>query len=168
LFRSGDLKSYVYIHTGDEFEVLANQYNEMLDDLNDLLEKNKELSDIRRVTEIKLLQSQFNPHFLFNVLETLRYTMLTNLDHAQEIIFSQSRLLRYSLNDQNKNVLFAKDLEYTIDYLKLHKFRFKDRLEYEICIPDELKNVYVPKLLLQPIIENSIKYGYKNKMKLNI
>ncbi|WP_249316519.1 histidine kinase [Bacillus sp. FJAT-50079] len=166
--EKGDLKSYVDIHTGDEFEILANQYNVMLDNLNRLMMKNKELSDIRRINEIKLLQGQFNPHFLFNVLETIRYTMLHNIDKAQEIIFSLSRLLRYSLKEQSQMVALEKDMEYIIDYLTLHKYRFNDRLEYEIDIPDKLREVFVPKLLIQPLIENSIKYGYKSKMNLKI
>ncbi|MEK3888779.1 sensor histidine kinase [Bacillus sp. FSL K6-3431] len=166
--EKGDMKSYVKINTGDEFEVLANQYNSMLDHLNELISKNKELSNIRRINEIKLLQSQFNPHFIFNVLETLRYTMYVNIEKAQEIIFSLSRLLRYSINNDVKNVPFEKDLDYIIDYLKLHKYRFNGRLEYNINVDAEIKKILVPKLLLQPLIENAIKYGYSKRMDLHI
>ncbi|WP_318614504.1 sensor histidine kinase [Sporosarcina sp. YIM B06819] len=164
----GDLTSYVRIDTGDEFEVLANQYNSMLDHLNQLISTNKELSAIRRTNEIKLLQSQFNPHFLFNVLETLRYTMYVDLDQAQEIIYSLSRLLRYSINNDERHVSFEQDLDYILDYLKLHKLRFTGRLEYDIDIQDEVKDAYVPRLLLQPLIENAIKYGYSQQTHLQI
>lgn len=166
--EQGDLTSYVQIDTGDEFEVLANQYNSMLDHLNQLISTNKELSAIRRTNEIKLLQSQFNPHFLFNVLETLRYTMHVDLDQAQEIIYSLSRLLRYSINNDEQHVSFAHDLDYILDYLKLHKFRFTTRLEYNIAIQAEVKEAYVPRLLLQPLIENAIKYGYSTQTHLRI
>lgn len=166
--EQGDLKSYVKINTGDEFEVLANQYNSMLDHLKQLISTNKELSNIRRTNEIKLLQSQFNPHFLFNVLETLRYTMYVNIDQAQEIIFSLSRLLRYSITNDEQHVSFRQDLDYIIDYLKLHKFRFNSRLDYEIEVQDEVKNTFVPRLLLQPLIENAIKYGYRKQTHLQI
>lgn len=166
--EQGDLKSYVKINTGDEFEVLANQYNSMLDHLKQLISTNKELSNIQRTNEIKLLQSQFNPHFLFNVLETLRYTMYVNIDQAQEIIFSLSRLLRYSITNDEQHVSFRQDLDYIIDYLKLHKLRFNSRLDYEIKVPDEVKNTFVPRLLLQPLIENAIKYGYRKQTHLQI
>lgn len=166
--EQGDLTSYVKIETGDEFEVLANQYNSMLNHLNQLISTNKELSAIRRTNEIKLLQSQFNPHFLFNVLETLRYTMYVDLDRAQEIIFSLSRLLRYSINNDERHVSFEKDLDYILDYLKLHKLRFTGRLEYNIDIQDEVKKAYVPRLILQPLIENAIKYGYSKQTHLQI
>ncbi len=166
--EQGDLTSYVKIDTGDEFEVLANQYNSMLVHLNQLISTNKELSAIRRTNEIKLLQSQFNPHFLFNVLETLRYTMYVDLDQAQEIIYSLSRLLRYSINNDESHVSFAQDSDYILDYLKLHKFRFTSRLEYDIAIEAEVKQAYVPRLLLQPLIENAIKYGYSKQTHLTI
>ncbi|WP_077601660.1 sensor histidine kinase [Oceanobacillus sojae] len=166
--KKGDLTSYVEIHTGDEFETLANQYNTMLDSLNDLLNRNRELSEIRKVNEMKILQSQFNPHFLFNVLETVRYTMVSNVDKAQDIILLLSSLLRYSINQNIDQVILEKDLNYTIDYLKLHKMRFNERLHYSLEIPEEIKEAYIPKLLLQPIIENAIKYGYRHQTTLNI
>lgn len=164
----GDMNAYVDINTGDEFELLANQYNEMLDNLNELLKRNEELSKLKIQKEISLLESQFNPHFLFNVLETLRYTMYMDVDKAQQIILSLSRLLRYSLETNQHEVPFEKDLNYMVDYLKLHKMRFGERLNYKIDIEDEVTKVSIPKLLLQPLIENSIKYGYEDQTHLKI
>ena len=166
--QKGNMNSYVNLDTGDELEILANQYNIMLDRLNELMEKNQELSDIRRINEIKQLRAQFNPHFIFNILETLRYTIIIDPVQAQEIIMSLSRILRYSIKNEEEKVLFREDLAYIEDYLKLHKIRFQERLSYSINISNEVKNSYVPKLLLQPIIENSIKYGYGEKDFLNI
>lgn len=166
--QDGNLDSYVHISTGDEFEILANQYNKMLDSLNELIAKNKELSDIRRIKEIKQLQAQFNPHFIFNILESLRYAIVTDQNQAQEIIMTLSRLLRYSIKNEEQDVLFKDDLAYIEDYLILHKIRFKDRLNYTINVSEEVKKAPVPKLLPQAIIENSIKYGYNKKDYLNI
>lgn len=166
--EQGDMTAYVNIDTNDEFELLANQYNDMLVNLNRLLKRNEELSDIRKSKEIKLLESQFNPHFVFNVLETLRYTMFVDTDKAQEIIFSLARVLRYSLHANTHEVPFEKDLNYILDYLKLHKWRFGDRLEYEIDVEDAVVSETVPKLLIQPLIENAIKYGYQNQANLSI
>src|SRR5699024_6193436 len=130
--QKGDMTSYVNIHTGDEFEVLAKQYNEMLDSLNELIEKNEALSEVRNTIEMKLLQSKFNPHFLFNVLETLRNMVFVDRDKAQEMIYSLSRILRYSIDDYEEEVLFENDLNHILDYLVLHKYRFGDRLMYAI------------------------------------
>lgn len=166
--QDGNMNSYVKIDTGDEFEILANQYNIMVDNLNELMRKNEELSNIRRIKEIKQLQAQFNPHFIFNILETLRYTIVMDQEQAQDIIMALSSLLRYSIKNDEQDVLFKDDLSYIEDYLKLHKIRFKDRLTYTIDVSEEVKSTYVPKLLLQAIIENSIKYGYREKKNLNI
>lgn len=166
--QKGNMRSYVDINTGDEFEILANQYNIMLDRLNELANRNKELSDIRRIKEIKQLQAQFNPHFIFNILETLRYTIVIDPKQAQDIVMTLSNLLRYSIGNDGQDVLVKDDLEYIEDYLRLHKIRFNERLTYNIDVPEEVKNAYVPKLLLQAIIENSIKYGYKEKEFLTI
>lgn len=166
--QKGNMNSYTDIKTGDEFEILGNQYNLMLDRLNKMIKKNEELSNLRRVQEVKQLQGQFNPHLIFNILETLKYAIVVDQEQAQDIIITLSRLLRYSIKDNGENVLFEDDLEYTKDYLKLHKIRFKERLNYSIKISENLKKAYVPKLILQPIIENSIKHAYKDKEFLNI
>lgn len=166
--QKGNLDSYIEVKTGDEFEIFANQYNIMLDRLNQLMKRNEELSNIRRIKEIKQLQAQFNPHFIFNILETLRYTIFIDQKKAQDIIITLSRLLRYSIKNNEDQVLFMEDLAYIEDYLKLHKIRFEDRLNYTIEVSDDVKNAVVPKLLLQAIIENSIKYGYMTKDHLDI
>lgn len=166
--KRGDTKSYVDISTGDEFEILADQYNEMLDSLNHLMQKNERLSNVRNEIEMKLLESKFNPHFVFNILETLRYTMFIDKYKAQEIIYSLSRILRYSVDKDLNEVLFEKDLNYMLDYLKLHKYRFGARLTYDIDMEDDIKEAFVPKLLLQPLLENAIKYGYQDQDSLSI
>ena len=166
--QNGKMDSYVDIKSGDEFEVLANQYNIMLDELNGLINKNEELSNLRRITEIKQLQSQFNPHFIFNILGTLRYSILIAPKEAEKIVIGLSSLLRYSINYEGQKVVLEKDLDYIQDYLRLNKYRFNDRLEYSINMPEEIKKAYVPKLFLQAVIENSIKYGYIHKDKLKI
>jgi sensor histidine kinase YesM len=162
------MDSYIEVKTGDEFEIFANQYNIMLDRLNLLMKRNAELSNIRRIKEIKQLQAQFNPHFIFNILETLRYTIVMDQKKAQDIIITLSSLLRYSIKNDENDVLFMEDLTYIEDYLKLHKIRFEDRLNYTIEVSEDVKNAVVPKLLLQAIIENSIKYGYMTKEHLDI
>jgi len=171
--QQGDMRAYVDMEKEDsftegEFEYLYKQYNIMVKNLNQLMKRNEELARIRRVSEIKMLKAQFNPHFLFNVLETLRYTMLVDTKKAEHIIMTLSKLLRYSLDTSVEEITLEDDLDYTIDYLKLHKYRFNDRLNYEFYLPEDVKKAYVPKLILQPIIENALKYGYQNKMELNI
>ncbi|CAH8706630.1 sensor histidine kinase [Paenibacillus thiaminolyticus] len=160
--REGNFNGYVDIQTNDEFEILGDEYNAMLDRLKDLMEKNKELSELRTIIEVKQLQSQFHPHFIFNVLETLRYAIKIDAKQAQEIVMLLSRLLRYSIGP-DRSVQLKDDMNYVRDYLKLQQIRFNERLEYRISVAEEAQDVYVPKLVLQPIIENAIKYGYRNQ-----
>lgn len=160
--REGNFNGYVDIHTNDEFEILGDEYNVMLDRLKELMMKNKELSELRTIIEVKQLQSQFHPHFIFNVLETLRYAIKIDANQAQQIVMLLSRLLRYSIGN-DRSVQLKDDMNYVRDYLKLQQIRFNERLEYRITIEEETNHVYVPKLLLQPIIENAIKYGYQNQ-----
>ncbi|EPY05696.1 signal transduction histidine kinase LytS [Paenibacillus alvei TS-15] len=160
--REGNFNGYVDIHTNDEFEILGDEYNVMLDRLKELMMKNKELSELRTIIEVKQLQSQFHPHFIFNVLETLRYAIKMDANQAQQIVMLLSRLLRYSIGN-DRSVQLKDDMNYVRDYLKLQQIRFNERLEYRITVEEETNHVYVPKLLLQPIIENAIKYGYQNQ-----
>lgn len=166
--QSGNMESYVYIGTGDEFETLANQYNLMLRRLNELMAKNEELSDLRRVIEVKHLQSQFHPHFIFNVLETLRYAIVVDNKLAQDIVLTLSRHLRYSIGNERDHVVLGTDLEYIAGYMKLQQMRFKDRLRYQENVGEAAKAALVPRLMLQPVIENAIKYGYRKRQSVSI
>ncbi|MNC10475.1 putative sensor-like histidine kinase [compost metagenome] len=166
--QQGNLLSYVEINTGDEFETLAEQYNIMLNRLNELLSKNEELSNIRRMIEMKQLQSQFHPHFIFNVLETLRYSIVMDSRKAQDIVMILSRLLRYSVDNDVQSALLREDLGHVTDYLKLQQIRFGNRLTYTVEVTLKAENALVPKLLLQAVIENSIKYGYRQRESLKI
>lgn len=166
--KSGELNNYVEIPTGDEFEKLAHRYNEMLKSLDLLLLRNQELTYILQRDEIRFLQSQFNPHFLFNMLETIRYTMRVDEEKAQRIILTLSRILRYSINQGEQHATLKKDMDYIADYLKLHAYRYNDRLHYKVNLPDDLHDIEIPKLLLQPLVENAIKYGYEKQLQLMI
>lgn len=166
--KRGNLSSYVEINSGDEFELLADEFNNMLDSLNSLMMENIELMDLNYASELKLLQSQFNPHFIFNVLETLKYSIIIAPNDCEKIIISLSRLLRYSINSDGYKVRLEHDLAYIKDYLELNKFRFRDKLSFDISIGSYSEKALIPKLLLQTIVENSIKYGYKNKDHLNV
>ena len=163
-----NLKPIVDIKTTDEFEYIAEKYNEMIHELNHQILEKEELTHIISQNEMKFLQSQFNPHFLFNMLETIKYVMFEDTKKAKEIIVELSYLLRYSISNIEQIIPLEVDLQYTERYLKLHKFRYLERLTYSIKVSDGLKKQPIPKFLLQPLLENSIKYGYKTTMKLAI
>ena len=133
-----------------------------------LIAHNDELLDRRRQMEIKHLEEQFNPHFVYNVMETVRYQISEDPETASEMLLSFASLMRYSVNYGHTKVSLETDVEYVNDYLLLQKARYNNCLLYEFDIPEELLECRVPKLLLQPVIENSITHGYRAGQTLNI
>ena len=133
-----------------------------------LVRNNNQLLDRRRQMEVRHLEEQFNPHFVFNVMETVRYQIGEDPETASEMLLSFANLMRYSINYGHAKVTLETDVEYINDYLLLQKIRCNNALHFELNIPDELLECQVPKLLLQPIIENSIKHGFVQGRELDI
>lgn len=133
-----------------------------------LIRHNNALIDRRRQMEIKQLESQFNPHFVYNIMETIRYQMGQDAQAASRMLLSFAALMRYSINYGSSKVPLETDVEYINDYLLLQKVRFNNCLRYSFSIPEELLDCQIPKLLLQPVIENSIKHGYQSGKTLDI
>ena len=134
----------------------------------ELIAHNDELLNRRRQMEIKHLEEQFNPHFVYNVMETVRYQISEDPETASEMLLSFASLMRYSVNYGHTKVLLETDVEYVNDYLLLQKARYNNCLLYDFDIPEELLECRVPKLLLQPVIENSIVHGYRAGRTLSI
>lgn len=166
--QEGNLDAKLKIESEDEFGIIAKAYNNMLVDIKRLIESNKEEVSLRMQSEIKQLEAQFNPHFLFNTLETIRIMIKIDKNVASDIIINLSSLLRYGINNEIHSVKIRDDIEYIKNYLAILKYRFGDKLQFKINIDDEVLDAIVPKLLLQPIIENSIKYGFEKKSTINL
>ncbi len=166
--QTGDLKSKIELTDFDEFTILANQLNEMTTQLDRLIQSNYELSEISKDAQIKQLLAQFNPHFLFNSLETIRYLILEDQQKASDFVLRITKLLRYSIDSFDQNITLEQEIKYTKTYLSILAVRFRDKLTYDFNVQEEALGLIVPKLLLQPIIENSIKYGLNRQGYLNV
>lgn len=141
----------------------ANEFNEYY---NALVEKNQKLiEDIYRKdvmvlqTKIDSLQMQINPHFLYNTLDSM-YIILISEGHREcaEIIYALSTLFRYALKSEEIIPIQA-ELDFIQKYLEIEKYRFGERINWKITIDEEAKNSYIPKLLIQPLVENAVKHG---------
>lgn len=152
----------------DEFKQLNDAYRNMVIQREELLKHNTELAERKRVMEIKQLEEQFNPHFIFNVLETLRYEISIDAAKASEMVMAFANLMRYSIYYGNAIVPLQTDIEYINDYLLLQKMRYNRRLTYHIDIPEEYMLCKIPKLLLQPVVENSLSHGMKDRESISI
>lgn len=166
--KEGNLLTTVEIDTEDEFQMLGEEFNQMSQQLHFLIERNNQLLELRKNAEIKQLQAQFNPHFLYNSLETIRYLIASDKERAQSLILSTTKLLRYSIDGDKNLVRFRDDLEYLKLYLQINKVRLDERFNYTIQVNPDVLDFMMPKLMIQPLIENSIKHGYKNQDTLNI
>ncbi|NOU74536.1 hypothetical protein GC098_24590 [Paenibacillus sp. LMG 31458] len=166
--QNGNLETQLKVNTNDEFQVFAEAYNQMLGDIKNLIEANKEKARQNVLSEIKQLESQFNPHFLFNTLETIRYMVKMNPSSASTMIVVLSNLLRYSINNTITEVNLGDDVEYTKNYLFIQKYRFGNKFDYEIHVDEAALDCIVPKLIVQPIIENAIMHGFANRQTLTV
>lgn len=163
-----NLQYRINLDTFEEFKILYDKFNNMIDKVQYLIDKNKEISERKRIMEIKHLEGQLNPHFVFNVLETLHYEILLDQQEAVRMLVSFAKLIRYNINYGNMEVELQADIEYVKNYLMLQKIRYNNRLEYSIDIDEDLMQYKIPKLVIQPIVENSLIHGIKDDYNLTI
>ncbi|PNV59448.1 hypothetical protein C0033_24205 [Clostridium sp. chh4-2] len=164
----GNLDAYLDIRSSTEFENIGKCYNEMLDSLKRQIEANRELAETVAYAHVKQLESQFNSHFLFNTLDNIRFMCKIDADLAEFMTVSLSELLRYNTSNANEKVTVEEDLKYIRIYLEIMKVRFCERFDYQIRMEEGVEECLMPKLLLQPLIENAIKYGFGTREHLNV
>ena len=158
--KEGNLNTPLNISAEDELSVIGDSYNLMLESLKKQIERNNQVVRETVYSEIRQLESQFNPHFLFNTLETIKFTVKLEPDIASRMIVALSAILRYSINSQMTDVTLEEDLSYIESYLTIQKYRFEDSLFTDIQVDEQALDCVVPKLIFQPVIENAIKYGF--------
>ena len=166
--RQGNINYRIQSQTFEEFQTLYDNYNRMMIKVQQLLQSNNEMAERKRLMEVKHLKGQFNPHFAFNVMEALRYEILINPDQAAKMVVAFANLMRYSINFGSTHVSLKTDIGYVQDYLLLQKMRHNQRLQYKIDIDETILVCRIPKLLIQPIVENSIIHGLEKAKKITI
>lgn len=166
--QSGDGSHRVELHTGDEFETIADHINAMLDHLEFLNSRNLELGRLNSQMERLQLEAQFDPHFLYNTLESIRYAVRLGDRDADSVILKLTSLLRYSIGDPAEMVSLRADLLHLRDYLAIIQYRFPGRFHYRLDIPDGCLDHPCPRLCLQPIVENSVKYVLQRQQTLAV
>ena len=127
------------------------------------ISKVENLISLLKYSELKALQSQINPHFLFNVLNTMTSLIRTNPEKAREVTIDLSNYLRYNLDNNVKSVELIKELNQIDNYIKIEKVRFGDKLNIIYDVDESLYNFQIPSLIIQPLVENSIKHGILKK-----
>ncbi|MFD1177510.1 sensor histidine kinase [Paenibacillus puldeungensis] len=165
--RLGGLKPITEVTSTIEINELNHSYNQMVEHMNDLIKLVYEKEILQNRTELKALQAQINPHFLFNTLEAL-YWSLQEKDESElaEFVVVMSDLFRYTITGPNKDewVTLRDELEHIERYLLIMKVRFGDRISWQIDAPPEYSTIRLPKLLVQPLVENAILHGFEGKI----
>lgn len=158
--QEGDLTARIELHSYDEMGELAGQLNKMLERIEVLMEENITREVLVKNSEIRALQNQINAHFIYNVLETIK--MMAEIDEKYEIsdaITSLGKLLRYSMRWVSGNVLLSEELEYIKNYIALMNLRYDFKVYLSLQLPEALMDQEIPKMSLQPIVENAILHG---------
>lgn len=144
--------------------------NAIMDKAQQLINLNADLTETNYRMELSNMEAQFNPHFVFNVLEAIKCMTMIDPEKAGEMIVSFAKLLRYSINYGTDVVNARKDLDYIKAYLRLQKERLGDRLCYSVVVEEKILNLKIPKLILQPLVENAIVHNidHVSNIKINI
>ena len=147
-----------------EIQELDEGTRKMAGRIEGLLENVRKEQDAQHLTELQLIQAQVNPHFLYNTLDTIVWLVEGGMEQdAVDMITSLSVFFRTSLSKGKDIIPLAEEERHTLSYLEIQQSRYRDIMEFEIRIPKELEGVMVPKLTLQPLAENALYHGIKNK-----
>lgn len=160
----GDLSVRAHIADGTEVKELSTSLNTMIDKIEELLEEVRTEQTNLREAELELLQSQINPHFLYNTLDTIVW--LAESDDQKMVVSmveSLSDFFRISLNKGRDIIPLEEEIRHVTSYLEIQQIRYRDILTYEIEMDESLKNLEIPKITLQPLVENALYHGIKNK-----
>ncbi|MEK3723018.1 sensor histidine kinase [Paenibacillus sp. FSL H8-0034] len=160
---SGNLEVRVLLSGAYEIKLLTKHFNQMVLRLRDSIERNKVERRKKEIARFQALQAQINPHFLFNTLNTIKWTAyMSEAPHVAEMVSKLGRLLEKSFQQHGDLVTIREEVEHLELYLDLQNMRFNNNYTLHLEMPDFLMEKCVPKLTLQPIVENSIRHGFED------
>lgn len=167
--KNGELDVEITLtHEDDEINYIAESFNEMCKDLKKYIDKSYKAEIERKKSEMKALQSQINPHFLYNTLESIRMKSICNGDkEVGRMLYILSVLFRNQLKDKNI-ISLESELDYCRKYIEIFKFRYYDNFQFFIEYDEELLNNQIIKFTLQPLVENYFVHGIRLEDKDNV
>ena len=158
-FRKGDFETRIELEREDEFEQLATGFNKMTTQLNQTMEERVAAEHKVNETRIQMMQAQLNPHFLYNTLDTIKWVAKANqVPEVATLSASLASILRTSISEKQFCKL-EQEIKLVESYCDIQKIRFDDSFDLTVNLPENLENAIIPKLILQPIVENAIIHG---------
>ena len=165
----GDLEAHADIVRNDEVGELADSFNHMVDKLNILVKNQQESQEKLRMAELNALQAQINPHFLYNTLDSINWMARAGqTEQVSEMVNSLSAFFRISLSRGKTFITVDEELRHVESYILIQKKRYEKYLDYAIEVPEQIRGCQCLKMILQPLVENSIYHGIKEKGKRGI
>lgn len=162
--EKGNFHEKVDTYGSDEIANLGKSYNIMIQTVEELLETQVKDQEQKRKSELRALQAQINPHFLYNTLDSIVW--MAEEGKNQEVVTmtaSLAKLFRQSISNEAEEVTLRQEIDYVRNYLIIQKMRYKEQLNYDIQVPESILNYFVIKLILQPLVENALYHGVKYK-----
>lgn len=157
---------YDYSERGDELGTLNRQFDEMSETIIRLIQENYINEILKKEAQIKALENQINPHFLYNTLDSIKWrARAAGETNISDMVEALAMLLRTSLNNKDQDhFTVGKEMEIIHSYITIQKFRYEDRLNFENRISQSYYSIAIPKLVIQPMVENSIYYGLESNV----
>lgn len=167
--KKGNLSVQTDVSGYQEIESLGHNFNKMVLDLNELIHKNLEKEEQKRNSELAFLRSQINPHFVHNTLFSIKCLIdLNKNSEAIKMLDAFTKLTKETFNVDQEFITLEKECLNVKNYIKLQQIRYGDKIQFEIDLEEDTKNLLVPALLLQPIVENGIFHGIEPKKDLGM
>mgnify|MGYP000949111122 CR=1 FL=1 len=162
--EAGDLKVRFKMNYRDEVSELGNNFNQMLDQIEELIQMVYMEQKNKRLAELKVLQEQIKPHFLYNTLDTINWMARDyEAEDIVKVVDALTSMYRIGLSHGKDYITLEEEIQYVSNYLYIQKIRYRSKLNYEIFEDRKLIGCEVPKLILQPLVENAIYHGIKTK-----
>lgn len=162
--EQGNLDVEIQVESNDEIRTIAMGLNHMAKRIKVLMEEKAQIEVKKKEAEMMMLQRQIRPHFLYNTLDGIRMKALLNKDpEAAEMIEKLSLLLRRTTDMKTEYVKVKEELDYVTCYIDLQNLRFHYKFQLDIRIPEEVKEMVIPKFSLQPLVENAVHHGLEKR-----
>lgn len=161
--ENGDLSVRISEYRDDEFSILFHGFNKMSQEIQTLLDMRVAREKALRTAQRQALQSQINPHFLYNTLNTVKaLSKLEGVDDITLIITQLGKLLRDAIDSDEEFTTIGESLHLVEAYLQIQRIRFGSNFCWNIDYPEEISEIQIPRLIIQPIVENSVVHGLQN------
>ncbi|MCX7711150.1 MAG: sensor histidine kinase [Clostridia bacterium] len=162
--EKGNFNIQVDIASSNEIGELSRAFNIMTSEIKELIKQNMKEQELKRKSELKALQAQINPHFLYNTLDSIIW--MAESKKSEEVILMASalaKLFRLSLSKGEEIITIGTEIEHIKSYLTIQQMRYRNKLDFEIDVDEDIRQNKILKIILQPLVENAIYHGIKNK-----